>query len=262
MTAEIAAPIPQGLAGKRGLIFGVANAQSIAAGCARAFVAGGAKIACTYLNDKALPFVRTVTDALGGVLLLPCNVETPGEMEHAFAETYLEFGGIDFVLHAVAFAPADDLKGRLVDCSADGFALSMDVSCHSFLRMARLAEPLMPSGGCLLTVTFFGSERVVPNYGLMGPVKAALESAVRYVAVELAPRGIRVNALSPAAIATRAAGGIAHFDDLLAAEAAGPMHRMVSAEDVGALGAFLVGDGARHITGAVIPIDGGQHLTG
>jgi len=263
MTSTEPAPsVPLSLAGKRGLIFGVANAQSIAAACARAFVGGGAKIACSYLNEKALPYVRAVTDPLGGVLLFPCNVETPGEMEQVFADAYLGLGGLDFVLHAIAFAPAEDLKGRVVDCSAKGFALAMDVSCHAFLRIARMAEPLMGDGGCLLTVTFFGSERVVPNYGLMGPVKAALESAVRYVAVELAPMGIRVNALSPAAIATRAAGGIVHFDALLAAEAAGPMHQMISADDVGALAAFLVGDGARHITGAIIPIDGGQHLTG
>jgi enoyl-[acyl-carrier protein] reductase I len=253
---------PLSLVGKRGLIFGVANDHSIAAACARAVVAQGAKIACTYLNDKALPYVHAVTDPLGCSLLFPCDVETPGQMEQAFAEAYLGLGGLDFVLHAIAFAPADDLKGRVVDCSAKGFALAMDVSCHSFVRAARLAEPLMSTGGCLLTVSFFGSERVVPHYGLMGPVKAALESVVRYAAVELAPIGIRVNALSPAAIATRAAGGIAHFDDLLVSEAAGPMHQMISADDVGALAAFLVGDRARHITGVIIPIDGGQHLTG
>jgi enoyl-[acyl-carrier protein] reductase I len=262
MEMQPAAPASLNLAGKRGLIFGIANAHSIAAACARAVVAQGAKIACTYLNDKALPHVRDVTDPLGCELLFPCDVETPGQMEHAFAEAYLGLGGLDFVLHAIAFAPAADLQGRVLDCSAKGFALAMDVSCHSFLRMARLAEPLMSAGGCLLTVTFFGSERVVPHYGLMGPVKAALESAVRYAAVELAPSAIRVNALSPGAVATRAAGGIAHFEELLASEAAGPMRQMISTDDVGALAAFLVGYGARHITGVIIPIDGGQHLTG
>jgi enoyl-[acyl-carrier protein] reductase I len=262
MLTQPAPAAPLNLAGKRGLIFGVANDRSIAAACARAVVAQGAKIACTYLTDKALPHVKSVTEPLGCSLLFPCDVETPGQMEQAFTEAYLGLGGLDFVLHAIAFAPAPDLKGRVVDCSATGFALAMDVSCHSFLRVARLAQPLMTSGGCLLTVSFFGSERVVPHYGLMGPVKAALESAVRYAAVELGPSGIRVNALSPAAIATRAAGGIAHFDDLLLAEAAGPMHEMIGADDVGSAAAFLVGDGARHITGVVLPIDGGQHLTG
>lgn len=170
-------------------------------------------------------------------------------------------GEADFLLHAIAFAPAQDLHGRVVDSSAEGFALAMDVSCHSFLRMARLAEPLMTDGGCLLTVTFYGSERVVEHYNLMGPVKAALESAVRYTAAELGGKGIRAHAISPGPIRTRAASGIGRFDELLAAAAATtPDHQLVDVDDVGALAAFLVSHAARHITGTIIPVDCGQHL--
>jgi enoyl-[acyl-carrier protein] reductase I len=172
-----------------------------------------------------------------------------------------EWGGLDFLLHSIAFAPQDDLHGRVVDCSAEGFAMAMDVSCHSFIRMAKLAEPLMPNGGALLTVTFYGSERVVEHYNLMGPVKAALESATRYLAAELGSRQIRVHAISPGPIRTRAASGIDRFDELLArAAAAAPEGELVDISDVGALAAFLVSDSARRITGTIIPVDGGQHL--
>jgi enoyl-[acyl-carrier protein] reductase I len=253
--------ISTSLAGKRGLVVGIANESSIATGCARAFAGQGATLAATYLNEKALPYVRPVTDALGCELLLPCDVRVPGQLETVFAKITAAWGRLDFVLHAIAFAPAADLHGRVVDCSAAGFALAMDVSCHSFLRMARLAEPLMPLGGCLLTVSFYGSERVVANYNLMGPVKAALESAVRYTAAELGVKQIRANALSPGPISTRAASGIARFDELLAKEAAAaPEHQLVDIDDIGAMAAFLVSDGARHITGTVLPIDSGQHV--
>jgi enoyl-[acyl-carrier protein] reductase I len=192
------------LTGKRGLVVGIANEHSIAAGCARAFVAAGATIAATYVNENALPHVRGVTDPLGVSLLMPCDVREAGQLDAVFARIEREWGSLDFILHAIAFAPRDDLHGRVVDCSAEGFAVAMDVSCHSFLRMARLAEPLMPQGGCLLTVTFYGSERVVAHYNMMGPVKAALESAVRYTAAELGPKGIRAHAISPGPIRTRA----------------------------------------------------------
>ena len=249
------------LRGKRGLIVGIANEASIASGCARAFVAGGATIAATYLNEKALPHVRAVTDPLDCKLLLPCDVRVPGQLENVFEKIAAEWGSLDFLLHAIAFAPRDDLHGRIVDSSAEEFAMAMDVSCHSFLRMARLAEPLMTDGGCLLTVTFYGSERVVAHYNLMGPVKAALESAVRYTAAELGPKGIRAHAISPGPIRTRAASGIEGFDDLLAAAATeAPERHVVDIDDVGALAAFLVSDGARRITGTIIPVDGGQHL--
>jgi enoyl-[acyl-carrier protein] reductase I len=251
------------LTGKRGLVVGIANEHSIAAGCARAFVAAGATIAATYVNENALPHVRGVTDPLGVSLLMPCDVREAGQLDAVFARIEREWGSLDFILHAIAFAPRDDLHGRVVDCSAEGFAVAMDVSCHSFLRMARLAEPLMPQGGCLLTVTFYGSERVVAHYNMMGPVKAALESAVRYTAAELGPKGIRAHAISPGPIRTRAASGIDRFDELMAAAAlAAPDQTLVEVDDVGALAAFLVGDGARRITGTIIPVDGGQHLMG
>jgi enoyl-[acyl-carrier protein] reductase I len=249
------------LSGKRGLVIGIANDHSIAAGCAEAFRACGARLAATYLNDKAQPFVAPVAEAVGVEWLAPCDVREPGQLEALFARVAAEWGGLDFLLHSIAFAPKEDLHGRVIDSSAAGFALAMDVSCHSFVRMARLAEPLMTNGGCLLCVTFYGSERVVEHYNLMGPVKAALESATRYVAAELGAKGIRAHAISPGPIATRAASGIERFDELLErAAAAAPERQLVTIADVGALAAFLVSDAARHITGTVIPVDGGQHL--
>jgi enoyl-[acyl-carrier protein] reductase I len=249
------------LRGKRGLVFGIANEHSIAAGCAAAFAGAGARLAATYLNAKAEPFVRGVTGRLGCELVLPCDVQKPGELEEVFARIRAAWGGLDFLLHSIAFAPREDLHGRVTDCSAAGFDVAMNVSCHSFIRMAHLAEPLMPDGGCLLAVTFYGSERVVEHYNLMGPVKAALESSMRYIAAELGPKGIRAHAISPGPIRTRAASGIDRFDELLETAAArAPEHHLVEIGDVGNLAAFLVSDAARRITGTVIPVDGGQHL--
>ena len=251
------------LAGKRGLVVGIANEHSIAAGCAQAFRDCGARLAATYLNEKAKPYVAPVAEAIGAEWLAPCDVRVPGELEALFERVKGEWGGLDFLLHSIAYAPKEDLHGRVVDSSADGFALAMDVSCHSFLRMARLAEPLMTEGGCLLCVTFYGSERVVEHYNLMGPVKAALESATRYVAAELGGKGIRAHAISPGPIATRAASGIDRFDELLdRAAAAVPDRQLVDIADVGALAAFLVSDAAKRITGTIIPVDSGQHLLG
>ncbi|AHE52218.1 MULTISPECIES: enoyl-ACP reductase FabI [Sphingomonadaceae] len=249
------------LEGKRGLVIGIANEQSIAAGCAAAFAQCGARLAATYLNEKAKGWVEPVAQRLGAEWLAPCDVREPGQLEALFDEVTRKWGGLDFLLHSIAFAPREDLHGRVVDSSAEGFAVAMDVSCHSFLRMAKLAEPLMADGGCLLCVTFYGSERVVEHYNLMGPVKAALESATRYVAAELGPRGIRAHAISPGPIATRAASGIERFDELLERAASEvPGGRPVDVEDVGALAAFLVSDAAKRITGTIIPVDGGQHL--
>ncbi|MDE1918603.1 MAG: enoyl-ACP reductase FabI [Sphingomonadales bacterium] len=249
------------LTGKRGLIVGIANDKSIAAGCAQAFAACGARLGITYLNDKAKDWVAPVAEHLNAEWIAPCDVREPGQLEELFAKVEREWSGLDFLLHSIAFAPREDLHGRVTDSSAEGFGMAMDVSCHSFLRMAKLAEPLMKDGGCLLCVTFYGSERVVAHYNLMGPVKAALESATRYVAAELGPKGIRAHAISPGPIATRAASGIDRFDELLARAAADtPGHRPVEIEDVGALAAFLVSDAARRITGTIIPVDNGQHL--
>lgn len=249
------------LSGKRGLIVGIANEHSIAAGCAEAFVRCGAGLAATFLNPKAEPFVRSVTDRLGCELVLPLDVSIPGQLESVFDRIKTDWGGLDFLLHSIAFAPRQDLHGRVTDCSPEGFGVAMNISCHSFIRMAHLAEPLMPNGGCLLAVTFYGSERVVEHYNLMGPVKAALESSMRYVAAELGPKGIRAHAISPGPIRTRAASGIDQFDELLdAATARAPEHHLVEISDVGNLAAFLVSDAARRITGTIIPVDGGEHL--
>lgn len=249
------------LTGKRGLVVGIANEHSIATGCADAFARCGAQLAATYLNDKARPFVIPVTERLGVDWAAACDVRVPGELEALFDRVERAWGGLDFLLHSIAFARREDLHGRVVDCSAEGFALAMDVSCHSFLRMAKLSEPLMKDGGCLLCVTFYGSERVVEHYNLMGPVKAALESATRYAAAELGRKRIRVHAISPGPIATRAASGIDRFDELLdRAAAAVPEGQLIDISDVGGLAAFLVSDAAKRITGTIIPVDAGQHL--
>ncbi|PZU69342.1 enoyl-ACP reductase FabI [Sphingobium sp.] len=249
------------LRGKRGLVVGIANEHSIAAGCAAAFRQCGAILAATYLNEKAKDWVQPVAERLGIDWTAPCDVRVTGQLEALFGEVEQRWGGLDFLLHSIAFAPREDLHGRVVDCSAEGFSTAMDVSCHSLLRMAKLAEPLMRDGGCLLCVTFYGSERVVEHYNLMGPVKAALESAARYAAAELGPKGIRVHAISPGPIATRAASGIDRFDELLErASDQVPARELVDIADVGALAAFLVSPAARRITGTVIPVDGGQHL--
>lgn len=246
------------LAGTKILVVGVANDSSIAYGCAKAFRAQGADLAVTYLNEKAEPHVRPLAEELGAEIILPLDVMKPGELEAVFDEISDRWGRIDTLLHSIAFAPRDDLHGRVIDCSAEGFAMAMDVSVHSFLRMIKLAEPMMPDGGTCMAVSFFGSTRVVKNYNMMGPVKAALESAVRYAAAELGPQGISVHALSPGPLKTRAASGIGHFDALLdAATEKAPMHTLVSVEDVGAVAAFLASREARHLTGGVHDIDSG-----
>lgn len=249
------------LEGKRGLVAGIANDQSIAYGCAKAFRALGADLAVTYLNTKAEPYVRPLAEALGADLIMPCDVRRKGDLESVFDIIRERWGRLDFVLHSIAFAPREDLHARVVDCSKEGFTLAMDVSCHSFIRMAKLAEPLMTDGGCLLTVSFYGSEQVVEHYNMMGPVKAALESAVRYMAAELGGKRIRVNVLSPGALATRAASGIDRFDELLERTAERtPTHRLVTVDDIGPAAAFLASDAAKQLNGLVIYIDGGYHV--
>lgn len=251
------------LEGKRGLVVGIANADSIAYGCAKAFRAAGAELAVTYLNGKAEPYVRPLAESLEAKIIAPCDVREPGQLEAVFARMANEWEKLDFVLHSIAYAPKEDLHRRVVDCSQTGFAMAMDVSCHSFIRMAKLAEPLMKDGGCLLTVTFYGSEKVVEHYNLMGPVKAALESSVRYMAAELGPQGIRVHALSPGPLKTRAASGLDRFDELLnRAQERAPKHMLASIDDVGSVAAFLVSDAARLLTGNVEYIDGGYHIMG
>ena len=249
------------LQGHKALVVGVANDQSIAWGCARALRAQGAELAITYLNEKAERHVRPLAEELGASLILPLDVSVPGELDRVFDEVAARWGRLDTLLHSIAFCPKEDLHGRVVDCSAEGFALAMDVSVHSFLRMIRRAEPLMGEGGTCMTVSFYGAEKVFENYNIMGPVKSALESVVRYAAAELGEKRISVHALSPGPLKTRAASGIGHFDDLLnAAAERAPTHLLASIEDVGAYAAFLASREAANVTGGVHQIDGGYSI--
>ena len=251
------------LEGKKGLIVGIANEHSLAYGCARHFHAAGADLAITYLNAKAEPYVRPLATALGSDIILPCDVSVPGQLEAVYAAIAERWQRLDFALHSIAYARTEDLHGRITDCSVDGFAFAMQVSVHSFLRMAKLAEPLMTSGGCLLAMSYYGADKAVAHYNVMGPVKAALEAAVRYMAVELGPKYIRVNALSPGPVATRAASGIEDFDELLErAVSLAPEHKLITIDDVGALAAFLVSDAAKAITGNIAYVDAGYHVVG
>jgi enoyl-[acyl-carrier protein] reductase I len=249
------------LEGKKGLIIGIANEHSIAWGCAKAFRALGAELAVTYLNEKAKPYVEPLARELEAPILMPLDVRTPGQIEAVFERIGKDWGELDFAVHSIAFSPRDALQGRVVDVSRDGFLTTMDVSCWSFIRMAHLAEPLMKRGGTLFTMTYYGSQMVVENYNIMGVAKAALEGAVRYMAAELGPKGIRVHAISPGPLATRAASGIPEFDELLdKAKAKAPARSLVSIDDVGVATAFLAHDAARLITGETLYVDGGYHI--
>lgn len=249
------------LDGKRGLVVGIANDQSIAWGCARAFRAFGAEVAVTYLNDKAKPHVEPLARELEAPLFLPLDATVSGQMEAVFAAIGEAWGELDFVVHSIAFSPRDTLAGRVTDAPLDGFLKTMEISCWSFIRMAHLAEPLMKNGGSLFTMTYYGSEKVIENYNIMGVAKAALESAVRYMAAELGPKGIRVHAISPGPLATRAASGIPEFDALLdKARRKAPARELVTIDDVGVATAFLAHDAARLMTGQVLYIDGGYHI--
>jgi len=249
------------LEGKRGLIVGIANENSIAWGCAKAFRALGAEVAVTYVNDKAKKYVEPLARALEAPIFMPLDVNKPGQMEAVFERIGKEWGKLDFVVHSIAFSPKEALQGRVVDVSREGFATTMDVSCWTFIRMAHLAEPLMRKGGTLFTMSYYGSQMVVKNYNIMGVAKAALECAVRYIAAELGPKGIRVHAISPGPLATRAASGIPEFDALLdKAKAKAPARSLVSIDDVGVATAFLAHDAARLITGETLYIDGGYHI--
>jgi enoyl-[acyl-carrier protein] reductase I len=249
------------LEGKRGLIVGIANDQSIAWGCAKAFRAFGAEVAVTYLNDKARKHVEPLAKILEAPIFMPLDVRTPGQMEQVFERIDREWGQLDFLVHSIAFSPKEALQGRVVDVEREGFLTTMEVSCWTFIRMANLAEPLMRKGGSLFTMTYYGSQRVVKNYNIMGVAKAALEASVRYLAAELGPKGIRVHAISPGPLATRAASGIPEFDALLdKARTKAPSRKLVSIDDVGAAVAFLAHDAARLMTGDTLYIDGGYNI--
>jgi enoyl-[acyl-carrier protein] reductase I len=249
------------LRGRRGLIVGIANDRSIAWGCARAFRAFGAELAITYLNEKAKTYVEPLAHEVEAPIFMPMDMAVPGQIEAVFDRIASTWGELDFVVHSIAFSPRDTLGGRVVDVPREGFLTTMDISCWSFIRMAHLAEPLMKNGGTLFTMTYYGSQMVVENYNIMGVAKAALESAVRYLAAELGPKGIRVHAISPGALATRAASGIPEFDELLEkTRTKAPARELISIEDVGVATAFLAHDAARLITGQVLYIDGGYHI--
>jgi enoyl-[acyl-carrier protein] reductase I len=253
--------IPLPLGNRRGLVTGIANDQSIAWGCAKAFRRLGAELALTYLNEKTKTYVEPLAQTAEAALFEPLDLRTEGQLETLFEKIDKKWGRLDFVLHSIAFAPKDDLHGRVVDCSKAGFLTAMELSCWSFIRMAKLAEPLMKNGGALFTMTYYGSQMVVAHYNMMGPVKAALESATRYMAAELGPKGIRVHAISPGPLKTRAASGIAHFDEMLEqAQEKAPTRSLVSIDDVGIAVAYLATDAAKLITGETMYIDGGYHI--
>lgn len=249
------------LTGHKALVVGIANDQSIAYGCARAFRDAGAELAVTWLNDKARPHVEPLADALEAPIKAPLNVAKAGQLEAVFEEIDRKWGKLDILVHSIAFAPIEDLQGGLLDCSAEGFAKAMDISCHSFIRMARLAAPLMKDGGTMFAMSYYGANRVVPNYNVMGPVKAALEAACRYLAYELGPRGIRVHAISPGPLKTRAASGLKDFE-LLLNEAArkAPLGEIVDIMDVGYACAYLATPFAHRITGGTVYVDGGTNI--
>jgi enoyl-[acyl-carrier protein] reductase I len=258
MAVEVPRPV---LKGKKALVVGIANDSSIAYGCARAFAELGAEVAVTYLNDKAKKFVEPLAKEVGAKIFLPLDVSRPGELEAVFERLRSEWGRLDLLVHSIAFAPKEDLQGGLLDCSAEGFSKAMDVSCHSFVRMARLAAPLMIDGGAMFAMSYHGAQKVVPTYNVMGPVKAALEASCRYLAYELGKKGIRVHAVSPGPVKTRAASGLKDFDLLLneAVERA-PVGELVDIMDVGFAVAYLATPYARRITGSTLYVDGGVNI--
>ena len=251
----------QVLAQRKALVVGIANDQSIAYGCARAFRELGADVAVTYLNEKAKPYVEPLARTLDSPIFMPLDVAVDGQLEAVFDEVGARWGRLDMLVHSIAFAPKDDLQGGLLNCSASGFAKAMDVSCHSFVRMAKLAAPLMSEGGTMFAMSYYGANKVVPTYSVMGPVKAALEACCRYLAYELGAKGIRVHAISPGPLKTRAASGLKDFDILLteAAQRA-PIGELVDIMDVGFACAYLATPYARRLSGETLYVDGGVNI--
>jgi enoyl-[acyl-carrier protein] reductase I len=249
------------LTGHKALVVGIANDQSIAYGCAKAFRDAGAELAVTWLNDKARPHVEPLARALEAPITGALDVAVPGQLEAVFDQIKQRWGRLDILVHSIAFAPLDDLRGGLLDCSAEGFAKAMDISCHSFVRMAKLAAPMMTEGGSMFAMSYYGANRVVTNYNVMGPVKAALEASCRYLAHELGPKRIRVHAISPGPLKTRAASGLKDFELLLteAAERA-PIGELADIMDVGFTCAYLATPFARRLTGGTVYVDGGANI--
>jgi enoyl-[acyl-carrier protein] reductase I len=258
MTLEIPRPV---LKDHKALVAGIANEHSIAYGCAQAFRELGAELAITYVNEKTRKYVEPLARALDAPILMQCDVSHADELEGVFERIASEWGRLDILVHSLAWAPKEDLQGGLLDCSAEGFKQAMDISCHSFIRMARLAAPLMTNGGTMFAMTYYGANKVVPNYNVMGPVKAALESCCRYLAYELGSKGIRVHAISPGPLKTRAASGLKDFDLMLntAAQRA-PLGELVDILDVGVTCAFLATPYARRVSGETLYVDGGVNI--
>ena len=247
------------LKGKKGIVFGVANDKSIAYAVAKKLNEDGASVLASCLNQKAYEIVSPGLLELG-IPVQACNVEDYEQLKRLIDEAAARFGKFDFIVHSIAWAPLEDLHGRVVDSSSAGFSRAMTISCHSFAEIAHLCVPYMTNGGSMVTMTYIGADEAVPHYGLMGPVKAALESLVRYMALELGPKNIRVHAVSPGPIMTRAASGIEEFDVLMrhAIERA-PLARLVTTDEVANLTAFLCDDGSSGMTGQTIYVDGGCH---
>ena len=247
------------LSGKKGLVLGLANANSIAWGCARQAHEMGAELVTSCLNEKARSFVEPLTAPLK-IDLQTCNIEQVGELQQLVHAAVQKMGRLDFVIHSIAWAPLQDLHGRVIDSSSTGFARAMEVSCHSFATLANLCAPHMTQGGSMVTMTYLGADEAVPHYGLMGPVKAALESLVRYMALELGEQNIRVHAVSPGPIMTRAASGIQAFDALMQDNMAkAPLKRLVTLNEIANLSTFLCTDAASGMTGQTIYVDAGCH---
>ena len=258
MSLDIPRPV---LKGTKALVVGVANQYSIAYGCAKAFRELGADLAVTYVNEKTRGYVEPLAKELEASIVMHLDVSTPGMLESVFERIGKEWGQLDILVHSIAFAPKADLQGQLVDCSAEGFKQAMDISCHSFIRMARLAAPLMKNGGTMFAMSYYGANKVVANYNVMGPVKAALEASCRYLAYELGGKGIRVHAISPGPLKTRAASGLKDFDLLLneAAQRA-PIGELVDIMDVGFTCAYLATPYARRLSGETLYVDGGVNI--
>jgi enoyl-[acyl-carrier protein] reductase I len=258
MTIEVPRPV---LKGKKALVVGVANEHSIAYGCAKAFRELGAELAITYLNEKSKRFVEPVAQELQAPIFMPLDVSQPGELEAVFERVTREWDRLDIFVHSIAWAPKDDLQGGLLNCTAEGFGKAIDISCHSFIRMAKLAAPLMKNGGTMFAMSYHGAQKVVANYNVMGPVKAALEAACRYLAYELGTKGIRVHAISPGPLKTRAASGLKDFELLLnEAMQRAPLGELVDIMDVGFACAYLATPFARRITGSTVYVDGGVNI--
>jgi enoyl-[acyl-carrier protein] reductase I len=251
------------MAGKRGIVFGVANNRSIAWGITKACHGQGAEIALTYQGDAIKKRVEPLAAEIGSKLVLPCDVTDEGSVEAVFKALAGTWGTIDFLVHAVAFSDKEELDGRYVDTSKDNFTQTLLVSCYSFTALAKRAEKLMPNGGALLTLSYYGAEKVMPHYNVMGVAKAALEASVRYLAADLGKENIRVNAISAGPIKTLAASGIADFHYILKwNEYNSPLRRTVSIEDVGGGALYLLSDLGRGVTGEILHIDAGYHVVG